>query len=145
MSHVLRESQPLTYIKAFELELTLKGGESKEWEYAFDGQTVEAEVEYEHGDAQFEWDDSRALQEVLGLMAQLGIRPDTSPSLLADRALAALGVRWDMVEELELEVAFSNGKEFEFEYASKDGDETEDDEEGDRPARDLDERDELSD
>jgi hypothetical protein len=145
MAHVLRESQPLTYIKAFELELTLKSGESKEWEYAFDGQTVEAEVEYEHGDAQFEWTDARALQEVLGLMAQLGIRPETSPSLLADRALTALGVRWDMVEELELEVAFSNGKEFEFEYASKDADETEDDEEGDRPVRELDERDEPSD
>lgn len=144
MSHVLRESQPLTYIKAFELELTLKSGENKEWEYTFDGQTVEAEVEYEHGDAEFEWTDSRALREVLGLMAQLGIRPEMSPGLLADRALAALGVRWDMVEELELEVAFSNGKAFEFEYASKD-DEASDDEEGDRPARELDERDELSD
>jgi hypothetical protein len=139
MSHVLRESQPLTYIEAFELEITLKSGESKEWEYAFDGQTVEAEVEYEHGDAKFEWDDARALQEVLGLMAQLGIRPETSPSLLADRALAALGVRWDMVDEMELEVAFSNGKAFEFEYASKDAESADEDEEGDRPPRERDE------
>lgn len=145
MSHVLRESQPLTYIKAFELELTLKSGESKEWEYAFDGQSVEAEVEYEHGDAKFEWDDNRALQEVLGLMAQLGIRPETSPSLLADRALVALGVRWDMVDELELEVAFSNGKAFEFEYASKHAETEDEDEEGDRPPREIDERDEPSD
>ena len=50
-----------------------------------------------------------------------------------------------IVDELELEVAFSNGKEFEFEYASKDAEKTGDDEEGDRPPRDIDERDELSD
>jgi hypothetical protein len=146
MSHQLRESQPLTYIQEFEFELTLKSGESKEFEYKFDGKTIEAEVEYEFGDEKHEWTDERALQEVLGLMAAMGIRLEASASLLADRALAALGVRWDQVEEIELEIAFSNGKEIEYEYEAKDKDSLEgDDEDRERAPREVSEREEPSD
>jgi hypothetical protein len=144
MSHQLRESQPLTYIREFEFELTLKSGESKEFEYQFDGKTIEAEVEYEFGDEKHEWTDERALQEVLGLMAAMGIRLEASASLLADRALAALGVRWDQVEEIELEIAFSNGKEIEYEYEAKDSLEG-DDEDRERAPREVSEREEPSD
>ena len=103
-------------------------------------------VEYHHGDQHFEWEDARALQEVLGLMAQLGIREDAPPTQLVDRALRSLGVAWEWVERLELEVAFSNGKELEFEYTSRGEREGDLDEEPEarRSSRDE-ERDEPSD
>ena len=145
MSHILRDARPRPYIEEFEFEVALKSGERKEFEYEFDGEAVAAEVEYHHGDQHFEWRDARALQEVLGLMAQLGIREDVPPTQLVDRALRAIGVVWEWVERLELEVAFSTGKEIEFEYThTAERPRDRDDEFDARRARDA-ERDELAD
>lgn len=113
-------TQPKVHlITEFELELTLKSGETKEWEYEVEDGRVEGEIKYAHGDEKFKWEDMRALNEVLGLMANLGIRPDSSAKELAGRALTILGVTWDQVAELELEVSFDNGDELEFEYEAE--------------------------
>lgn len=110
-------TQPkVSLITEFELELTLKSGESKEWEYEVEDGRAGGEVEYRHGEEKFKWEDLRALNEVLGLMANLGIRPESPVQELAGRALSILGVTWEQVDELELEVSFDSGETLEFEY-----------------------------
>lgn len=110
------------YIKEFEFEIALRCGERREYEYEFDGVTPKAEVEVGQGDYEEEWKGDRALSEVLALFARLAIRADSNPLEVAGRALRVLGIQWEQVKSLELEISYSDGREQAFEYEGKEQD-----------------------
>lgn len=110
---------PTLFIQEFELELALVTGESKEFEYEFDGRTRKAEVEVCSGDQKLEWEGEQALAEVQALFDQLEIRYDANPFEIAGRALRVLGVDWKQVKSLEVEIKFSDGREWEWEYEAR--------------------------
>lgn len=119
MSQLVAET---LYIREFELEIALRCGERREYEYEFDGVTPKAEVEVGQGDYEEEWKGDTALAEVLALFARLAIRGDSNPLEIAGRALRVLGIQWEQVKSLELEIAYSDGREHEFEYQGKEQD-----------------------
>lgn len=109
-------------IMEFEFEVELTGKEKIKLEYKNKKGSAQAQVEKSSKKDKEKLNGSKAVQYMEELIAKVGLADSMSSKEAVDKLMTALDIDKNQVEELELEVKFSNGKQLKIEIENDDKD-----------------------
>lgn len=110
-------------IMEFEFEAELAGKEKIKLEYKNKKGTAQAQVEKSSKKDKEKLNGHKAVQYMEDLIAEVGLTESMSSKEAVDKLMTALDIDKNQVDELELEVKFSNGKQMKIEIENDDKDE----------------------
>lgn len=116
-----------TGIREFELEAKWSDKQKIKMKYKNKDGKLEAEVESESDEGKEKIKGEEAAEMIEDLLDQAALTEDMSKSEVLEYILSALRIDKDKLNELEIKVKFSGGKEVEIEFENEDEEDNEDD------------------